>query len=85
MLTILKVLRSCSSSADKEIPSLLAESLFNREKLFNAGVRLLKINRKSYPFMVKMGKSVRYGAMATTLATSPDNENSFFHSHSSLP
>ena len=43
------------------------------EKPFNVDARLPKISKKSCPFMVKMVKSVRHGAMETTLTVSLDD------------
>ena len=64
-----------SGNLCKMVLSVVLVISLHREKLFNVGVRLLKTNRKSYPFMAKMGKSVRHGAMATIRVTSQDDEN----------
>ena len=61
------------NSSKMVLNAVLVISLL-KGKPFNVGARLLKISMRSYPFIVVMTtRSVRHGAMATTLATSPDD------------
>ena len=70
----LKTIRPMSGNSSKMAHSVALAISQLRKLPFSADVRLLKISMRSYPFIVVMTtKSVRPGAMATILATSPDN------------
>jgi hypothetical protein len=62
-----------SGNSSKMVLNVVLAISLLKGKPFNVGARLLKISMRSYPFMVRTTKSVRLGAMATTLATSPDD------------